>query len=208
MNYTDIAEYLVLNNTPSKAKIVGNIIKSLKKKGYITTNQTHNYNGKNGGSSTVITVNENFLEQLLLAVFNTELPSVVENENTVVEPVLAANKEPTNPNQEFLDELAEMDLQQTAVAFDEVIPIFKDVLPEQNEFSDRIPEFEILELDLSPMDEVGFTSHLKKVIRLDFMSSLKSSLQMLIDNPKSWELEYCKKCLIHLIDEQKNRMVM
>lgn len=95
-----------------------------------------------------------------------------------------------------------------AIAFDEVIPIFQDIIPEQNEVSDRIPEFELLELDLSPMDEVGFASHLKKVIRLDFMSSLKLSLQMLIDNRQKWELGKLKKGLTHLIDEQKNRMVM
>lgn len=95
-----------------------------------------------------------------------------------------------------------------AIAFDEVIPIFQDIIPEQNEVSDRIPEFELLELDLSPIDEVGFTSHLKEVIRLEFMSSLKLSLQMLIDNRQKWELGKLKEGLTHLIDEQKNRMVM
>jgi hypothetical protein len=35
-----------------------------------------------------------------------------------------------------------------------------------------------------------------------------NALQMLIDNPQNWELDQLKYGLTHLIDEQKNRMVM
>lgn len=71
MNHATVAEYLVLGNTKTKAKSVGNIISKLKKKGYITTSQSHNYNGKNGGSSSTIVVDEVFLEQKLKEAFNT-----------------------------------------------------------------------------------------------------------------------------------------
>lgn len=78
MNHSTITEYLVVGNTKTKAKSVGNIIAKLRKKGYIETVTTHNYNGKNGGSSTTITVNETYLEAQLNAVFNPE-PKVAEN---------------------------------------------------------------------------------------------------------------------------------
>src|SRR5690606_3343118 len=61
---------LALGDTKTKAKSVGNIIAKLRKKGYITTVTSHNFNGKNGGSSTTITVNETFLEAQLHAAFN------------------------------------------------------------------------------------------------------------------------------------------
>ncbi|MBD3581319.1 hypothetical protein [Flavobacterium selenitireducens] len=74
MNHTTLADYLVMGQTKTKAKSVGNIIANLKKKGYVSTVTTPNYNGKNGGSSTSITVNEAFLQAQLHAVFNTEMP--------------------------------------------------------------------------------------------------------------------------------------
>ena len=62
MNHTTLADYLVLGQTKTKAKSVGNIVSKLRKKGYIEAVTSHNFNGKNGGSSTTITVNETFLE--------------------------------------------------------------------------------------------------------------------------------------------------
>ena len=70
MNHTAIADRLVIKKTDNRAKTVGNIIGQLKKKGYITTIQTFNYNGKNGGSSVTLTVDEVYLEQQLRAAFN------------------------------------------------------------------------------------------------------------------------------------------
>lgn len=69
MNHATIAEYLALGNTKTKTKSAGNFISKLRKKGYIETVTTHNYNGNNGGLSTTITVNETFLEAQFHAVF-------------------------------------------------------------------------------------------------------------------------------------------
>lgn len=48
MNYADIAEYLHLGDTKNKAKSVGNIVLRVKAKGYIITDTSYNFNGKNG----------------------------------------------------------------------------------------------------------------------------------------------------------------
>ena len=71
INHTAIADHLVIKKTDNRAKTVGNIIGQLKKKGFITTVQTFNYNGKNGGSSVTLMVDEVYLEQQLHIVFNT-----------------------------------------------------------------------------------------------------------------------------------------
>lgn len=71
MNYKNIANYLVIDRTkPNFVKVVGNITNSLKKKGYILKNNSSNYNGYNGGSSTQIIVDEEFIEFKLREAFS------------------------------------------------------------------------------------------------------------------------------------------
>ncbi|KGO78608.1 hypothetical protein Q763_17635 [Flavobacterium beibuense F44-8] len=72
MNYSDIADYLVVKKGKAKAKVVEKIIRGLGTKGYIIKETKHNYNGKQGGSSTTISVNETFLEEQLHRAFNPE----------------------------------------------------------------------------------------------------------------------------------------
>lgn len=72
MNYKDIAPYIGF----SKPQSVKNLVCKLRKKGYITSKQSHNYNGSDGGSSTSIVVNEDFINQ--------ELSSIIEAENKAI----------------------------------------------------------------------------------------------------------------------------
>lgn len=79
MNYKDIAPYVGF----SKPQSVKNLICNLRKKGYISSKQSHNYNGSTGGSSTSIVVNEDFINRLL--------SSIVEAENKVITADLNCN---------------------------------------------------------------------------------------------------------------------
>lgn len=87
MNYIDIAPYLNF----SKVQSVKNVIFNLRKKGYITTMQSHNYNGSAGGSSTSIVINEDLINLQLKAIINEENKGVssdlnndTDNNNLVV----------------------------------------------------------------------------------------------------------------------------
>jgi len=199
MNHTAIADHLVIGKTVNRAKTAGNIIGQLKKKGYITTTLTHNYNGKNGGSSLTIKVDETFLEQMLQVAFNTESPEAGITPEVTSQPI--PNNEPTvNPNQDFLDELEQSEEQ--AMAPDEVEPFNPELLENEGRTLST-PEVELLETDCSQMDEVAFNCHLKRVIRLKCMSGCMDELQMLIDNKEKWKLDFCKGGLDYLIEKVK-----
>ena len=61
MNYKDIAPYLSFSNVQS----VKNVISNLRRKGYINTKQSYNFNGSTGGSSTSIEVNQDLINNQL-----------------------------------------------------------------------------------------------------------------------------------------------
>lgn len=73
MNYKDIAPYIGF----SKPQSVKNLICNLRKKGYISSKQSHNYNGSTGGSSTSIVVNEDFINQLLRSILEAENKAII-----------------------------------------------------------------------------------------------------------------------------------
>ncbi|MEC4005517.1 hypothetical protein OX283_012675 [Flavobacterium sp. SUN052] len=68
MNYKDIAPYIGF----SKPQSVKNLVHTLRKKGYITSKQSHNFNGSTGGSSTSIVVNEDFINKQLSSIIKAE----------------------------------------------------------------------------------------------------------------------------------------
>jgi len=209
MNHSDIAEYLVLKSTKTKAKSVGNIIRQLKKKGYVNKTQTHNFNGKNGGSSVTITVDENYLEQQLNAVFN---PCLTDTENIAEAPTVEpleqnlsykidddkalAESEPEvvkmtvarlQTNDDFLAELEAMD--------DEPRPILN--LPSLKEFAypdDIDEENEQESYGYMEIDTTGdFKALLYRLLRLDSMRSKRDALLHLIDNKPNYDLEKLKE---------------
>lgn len=231
MNHSEIAEYLVVRDTLTKAKSVGNIIGKLKKKGYIDTVTTPNFNGQNGGSSTTITVNETFLEAQLHAAFNAV---EVLDQNTpqalpvlALEPVLMqlSNATPSgSADAEFLPSNSET-RKQTAAEFvaeldamdDEprptsdlpflAQPYGADGLGEVAPETFNAAELALLQADYQAMDEVSFKAHLQKLIRLDCMTLNRTALQVLIDNRDGWLLDYRKGGLEYLIGERKENVL-
>lgn len=225
MNYATIAEYLLLNDTKTKAKTVGNIIGRLKKKGYISKVQTYNYNGKNGGSSVTLVVDEAYLEQQLHAAFN---PVEVLDQNTpqatpllAIEPVVmqlqnatpsgSADAEylPSHPEtrkQTAAEFVAELDAMNNEPLATSDLPCLAqllgaDALDESKPETINTAELALLQTDYQPMDEGTFKAHLQKLIRLDCMSLNRTALQILIDNRDGWQLDYRKGGLKYLVDE-------
>ena len=211
MNHSEIAEHLVVRDTLTKAKSVGNIIGKLKKKGYIDTVTIPNFNGQNGGSSTTITVNETFLEAQLHAAFNC---LEVLDQNTpqalpalALEPVLMqlSNVTPSgSTDAEFLPSNSETRTQ-TAAEFvaeldamdDELRPPLS--LPSLKDFGDPnedqkedygYREFETLR---------GFKSLLQGLIGLDQMYLKRGTLQQLIDNDMGWDLNKMKEAFANTV---------
>lgn len=89
MNYSDIADYLVVSKGKNKAKVIEKIVRSLTTKGYIIKDTKHNYNGKQGGSSTTMQIDESFLEEQLHRAFNPERFMSSENEEDNIEQTTA-----------------------------------------------------------------------------------------------------------------------
>lgn len=85
LNRKDIADYLNLKN----AKTADNLILILKKAGYISTNQKHNLKINSGimsgGSSSTITVNLQFIFDILENKTTNEIASVIAPIETVIE---------------------------------------------------------------------------------------------------------------------------
>jgi len=197
MNYADIAEYLHLGDTKTKAKSVGNIVLSLKTKGYIITDTTHNFNGKNGGSSANLKVDEAFLERQLAAFFNPLIEAVTEDQislkaeaNTVEvavapNPVLSAAKT-------FIDELSELDNHgETVIEYDGLEPAYENpetIVNDNDAISykniETLPKFETM---------------LKRLMRKNSMRSKKSAIQFMIDNKNGWDIDKMKQAFEALV---------
>lgn len=199
MNYAAIADYLVVGNTKDKAKTVGNIVRSLKKKGYITTIQTHNFNGKNGGSSVKIAVDENYLEQQLHRIFNME---VVADQNTpqVSLPLegqrikmAIQNPIPSQTNDDFIAELEAMENEE-------------QILPTIATPSDSDKMGDALQNVVSILKETdtveGFNSMLKLIMGEDYFHGKKSALLYLIENKLGYDLDELKEAFEILILEK------
>ncbi len=205
MNHTQLADYLFLGDTKTKAKSVGNIITKLTEKNYLTKNQTHNFNGKNGGSSVTITVNEIFLEQQLHKVFNgvaildhnttqatpvVELaPKVVTNSITTLSNISSEVNAPTNTkkvkqsNDDFLAELEAME--------DEPAPILN--LPalatlEDEELKDEVEDYGYMEIE--SLD--AFKNMLQHLKGKKKMMGKLSTIDYMIDNEMNYDLEKMK----------------
>jgi hypothetical protein len=123
MNYTDIADYLYVSKGKNKAKTVERIVRGLNKAGYIIKETTHNFNGRNGGSSANMRVNEAFLEEQLHKVFNPKpihIEPVGETIPLEAQNILKADLKSANDSYEelkdlvlpktFIEELEEMDV--------------------------------------------------------------------------------------------------
>ncbi|GEM_PF-3868494 len=211
MNHATIADYLVLKETKTKAKSVGNIIAKLRKKGYIETVTTHNYNGKNGGSSTIITVNEAYLEEQLHAVFSSievldqntpQALSTLELEQVKMQlpnatPSGSADAVSFPYNYETKRQTAAEFVAELDCMVDEPRPVLN--LPSLKDFEDPddgeqedfgYMEFETLE---------GFKSLLQALIGLDQMYLKRGTLQQLIDNRLGWDLDRMKEAFASTI---------
>jgi hypothetical protein len=214
MNYVDIADRLVLNDTKSKAKSVGNIIAKLRKKGYIETMTTHNYNGKNGGSSTTITVNETFLEAQLHAAFNAV---EVLDQNTpqalpvlALEPILIQRSNMTSSGSadaeflpsdsqtrkqtadEFIAELDAMDDEPLATLD---LPCLGQLADNNGTDEDHQEDYRYMELKTME----SFKLLLQGLMGFQDMYPKRSMLQSMIDNEQGWDLDKMKRAFASTI---------
>lgn len=207
MNHEDIADYLVINRGKTKRKVVGNIIGTVKRKGYITTITTHNFNGKNGGSSTTIEVNEAFLESELHKIFNqkeetTETISLSNQEakseiNSVLVNIETYEKNPEPDKVSRYDE--RLRIEQENIQW----------VKELNEMEDSVEQLEIFEIkhenDADAMlykeidNIVDFITLLRKLIRKDSFSAKKGAIQYLIDLENVKDLQYLKNAFKEII---------
>lgn len=198
MNYADIAAYLHLGDTKNKAKSVGNIVLNTKAKGYVITDTTHNFNGKNGGSSANLKVDEVFLERQLNAFFNPAAATVAEEhissleEAKPIETSVVLNPEIT-PEKSLSEKLEGFENQDgnCVVNYDELEPS-SDKHNTVSVDSDAMSYKCIETLH-------GFEAMLKRLIRKDTMSSKKSAIQYMIDNKNSWDIDEMKQAFEALI---------
>lgn len=220
MNHATIAEYLALGDTKTKAKSVGNIIAKLRKKGYIETVTTHNYNGKNGGSSTTIIVNEMFFEAQLYAAFNSieelhpntpQVTPVLELEPIKMQ--LETATPSTSPSAESLPVKTESKFEsdEDFIAFmqaesDEprAIPDLPCLAKSDNIFNEiRDEDREELERLAEVSDSIDnletFKYFLQELLNRRLMTSKKEKLQWIIDNQNSYDLEKMKGAFDALI---------
>jgi len=210
MNHAAIADYLVLKDTKTKAKSVGNIIGCLKRKGYISSTQSFNFNGKNGGSSATIIVNEAFLEAHLHAAFNPVSPLTDNPPQTV--PVL--DSEPTNLQEKNPTPSASADAQtssskiQTAAEFVAELEAMDDAPQEIPNLpwvvkSDDTDDAELIKQEDYGYMEFetieGFQSLLKGLIGFDVFYHKRGMLQHMIDNTSGWSLEELKEAFGEVI---------
>lgn len=187
MNYSNIAEYLHLGNTKNKSKSVGNIVAKLKSKGYIISKTTHNFNGKNGGSSSNLKVDETFLEGQLHAFFNPvkstppegDIRPVEETQTIEAEVILHSE---INPAKSFTEELEESENQgEKIVHYDELEPVISE--PESIADDADIMGYQNIET----VSE--FVAMLRRLMRKDSMNGKKSAIQYMIDNSKVWTID-------------------
>lgn len=180
-----------MGNTKSKAKSVGNIVAKVKAKGYITSETTHNFNGKNGGSSTNLKVNKVFLESQIHKVFNPIMahPSGVQinplqepkTEETMIVPELEIS-----PAKSLKQELEELDKK-------------GDQIVNYNEQQLKLGNIQLItdDPDVKSYKSINtiseFVAMLKRLMRKDSMTSKKSSIQHMIDNPRGWNIDQMKE---------------
>lgn len=132
MNYKDIAPYIGF----SKPQSVKNLIYNLRKKGYISSKQSHNYNGSTGGSSTSIVVNEDFINQLLRSILEAENKAIIadlscdiEIDNIVADSCIIID--------ESEDDSIEYEFKKMFVLFDEseiINSLISDFIPKDDSF--------------------------------------------------------------------------
>ena len=197
MNYTDIAEYLHLGDTKNKAKSVGNIVLNTKTKGYIITDTTHNFNGKNGGSSANLKVNEVFLERQLHAFFNPVVEHATEDHIGRIQEAEPdeANVVPNfeiNPAKSLIEELEELENHDFLVDC-------RDEVESSFEKQDAVTnDADVMSYKSNQtLDE--FEAMLKRLMRKDTMSGKKSAIQYMIDNEKGWNIDEMKKVFEALV---------
>lgn len=178
MNHSTIADYLVLKDTKTKAKIVGNIISELQKKGYLTKEQTFNYNGKKGGSSVTLLVDEVYLEERLHAVFN---------------PTLQSTEIVTQTNEDFLAELEEMD--EPKIIPDLPYLVKLDSTDESYKMDIEGVDFNYMEFETTE----GFKDLLRGLMGVKALNGKIGTLQMMIDNKMNWDLNTMKEAFAQVI---------
>lgn len=163
MNYNAIAQYLGFQNVQS----VKNVAHSLRKKGYITTNQSHNFNGSAGGSSTSIVINEELI--------NLQLKSILKEEQESIRSILSNNNNTTNKStgsSEIVDENEDNDLKfsyQKMAVMSEKHQVIKDLI------LTNFPNEGIIEI--TEEDRLKF---------LDFLKSVHSNAIMKVDELKEF----------------------
>ncbi len=189
MNYIDIADHLVIGKTDNRTKIVGNIVSQLKNKGYITTDNTPNFNGKNGGSSTTITVNEVYLEQMLLAAFSVQSPVVeinqIESNESIEKPQMIVTKP-------FIEELEESESEESRP-----IPRLTYSWNDDDSDDDDLGDGDFGYMEIETVEE--FNLLLKRLLRESHMENKKSPLLYLLDNKQEYDLNKLKQAFEALI---------
>ena len=213
MNHVDIADRLVLKDTKTKAKSVGNIIRQLQKKGYMTKVQTFNYNGKNGGSSVTLTVDETYLEQQLHAAFN-PVSQVAENPPQAA-PILELEPVETQLKTEVLSGSTDTEnrpsngktYEQTAAEFKAELEAMEDepraipnlpcfaTIVDCDQFYDEVEDYGYKELETME----GFKLLLQGLMGFEDMYSKRGMLQSMIDNEQGWDLETMKEAFASVI---------
>jgi ribosomal protein S8 len=134
MNYKDIAPYLSF----SKVQSVKNVIYSLRKKGYINTKQSHNFNGFKGGSSTSIIVNEDLIELQLKSIINEENQAILGDLSNNIETasIIAVSSEITEQSE---DNSLEYDFDKMIVLCgksNEISSMINDFIPKDDDFDE------------------------------------------------------------------------
>lgn len=179
MNHSLIADYLALKDTKNKAKTVGNIIRELLKKGYLTKQQTFNYNGKKGGSSVTLLVDEVYLEERLHDVFN---------------PTLQSTEIVTQTNKDFLAELEEMD-DEPKIIPDLPYLVKLDSTDDSDEMDIEGVDFNYMEFETTE----GFKDLLRGLMGVKALNGKIGTLQMMIDNKMNWDLDKMKEAFAEVI---------
>jgi len=197
MNYSNIADYLHLGNTKNKAKSVGNIVAKAKAKGYITSETTHNFNGKNGGSSANLKVNKILLETQIHKAFNRDTETTTKGKISRLQAATTGvcHKMPIrefNPAKSFIEELKELDKQVDSISkYDKL----ESVVDKPNSVSDDkdVQNY----MDIETLRE--FEAMLKRLIRKESMKGKKSAIQYMIENSEGWDIREIKEAFESLV---------
>ena len=197
MNYSNIANYLYLSNTKNKAKSVGNIVAKAKAKGYIVSEITHNFNGKNGGSSANLKVNKILLETQIHKAFNpvnetTPKGKISRLQAPTTEECYKMPNCELNPAKSFIQELEELDEQVDNISkYDKL----KSVVDKPYSVSDDkdVQNY----MDIETLGE--FEAMLKRLIRKESMKGKKSAIQYMIENSEGWDIREIKEAFEPLV---------